>query len=137
MTTPSCTVDAILVNDHDQVLLIQRQNPPYGWALPGGFVDPGERLEEAVRREVREETDLDMTELFQFATYSAPERDPRGHTISTVYVARPFGEPQAATDAARTDWFPLDAPPEMAFDHDRILADYRRYRATGQWPWLP
>lgn len=137
METPPCTVDAVLVDERDRVLLIERRNPPYGWALPGGFVDPGERMDEAARREVHEETGLDLEGLFQFATYSDPDRDPRGQTISTVYGARPIGEPRAATDATRTAWFPLTDLPETAFDHGQILRDYRRFLETGERPALP
>ncbi|KPV39541.1 NUDIX hydrolase [Thiohalorhabdus denitrificans] len=137
MAEPRCTVDIIIHDPGDRVLLVERANPPHGWALPGGFVDPGEALDGAARREAREETGLELEELFQFATYSAPERDPRGHTISTVYVARPAGEARAASDAASLDWFPLADPPETAFDHGAILADYRRFLETGERPRLP
>ena len=137
MAGPRCTVDAIIHDAHDRVLLIERWNPPYGWALPGGFVDPGEDLTTAVRREAEEETGLGLTELFQFATYSAPERDPRGHTVSTVYAARPSGTAAAASDAKNLAWFALDALPETAFDHGAILADYRRFLETGERPALP
>ncbi|HKJ72233.1 MAG TPA: NUDIX hydrolase [Gammaproteobacteria bacterium] len=137
MEGPRCTVDAIIHDDRDRVLLIERRNPPHGWALPGGFVDPGEDLTTAVRREAAEETGLELAELFQFATYSAPERDPRGHTISTVYVGRPRGTAAAASDAAHLDWFPLADLPPTAFDHGAILADYRRFLTTGERPPLP
>lgn len=137
MEGPRCTVDAIIHDDRDRILLIERKNPPFGWALPGGFVDPGEDLTTAVRRETEEETGLGLTELFQFATYSAPDRDPRGHTISTVYAARPSGTAEAASDASGLDWFPLTDLPETAFDHGAILADYRRFLETGERPALP
>ena len=137
MGEPRCTVDIIVHADNDRVLLIERKNPPHGWALPGGFVDPGESLTTAARREAAEETGLELAELFQFATYSAPDRDPRGHTISTVYVARPRGTAAAASDAAGLDWFPLSDPPATAFDHGTILADYRRFLETGERPVLP
>lgn len=136
MDTPRCTVDAIIHTD-DRVLLIERKNPPYGHALPGGFVDPGEDLTTAARRETAEETGLELTDLFQFATYSAPDRDPRGHTVSAVYVGRPHGEAVAASDAKAVAWFPLDELPDMAFDHGTILADYRHFLATGERPALP
>lgn len=137
MEGPRCTVDAIIHDDRDRVLLIERKNPPPGWALPGGFVDPGEDLTTAVLREVAEETGLELAGLFQFATYSAPDRDPRGHTISIVYAARPVGVAAAASDAADLAWFPLADLPATAFDHGAILADYRRYLATGERPRLP
>jgi 8-oxo-dGTP diphosphatase len=137
MEGPRCTVDAIIHDDRDRVLLIERLNPPYGWALPGGFVDPGEDLTTAVRREAAEETGLALTGLFQFATYSAPERDPRGHTVSTVYVGKPSGTAAADSDAKHLDWFALTDLPEIAFDHGAILADYRRYLETGERPALP
>ena len=137
MPEPYCTVDVILHAADDRVLLVERAHPPHGWALPGGFVDPGERLDTAVRREAAEETGLELADLFQFATYSDPGRDPRGHTVSAVYVARPVGEARAASDAAHLDWFALDALPETAFDHGKILADYRHFLATGERPALP
>lgn len=137
MQGPLCTVDAIIHDERDRVLLIERENPPFGWALPGGFVDPGEDLTAAVRREVAEETGLGLTGLFQFATYSAPDRDPRGHTISTVYAAQPSGTAEAASDARDLAWFPLTNLPQTAFDHGTILADYRRYLETGERPALP
>jgi len=137
MAEPHCTADIIILDGDHRVLLVERANPPHGWALPGGFVDPGERLDEAARREAHEETGLGLADLFQFATYSAPDRDPRGHTISTVYVARPVGEARAASDAAHLDWFALDRLPETAFDHGTILADYRRFLETGERPPLP
>ena len=137
MDTPRCTVDAIIHADDDRVLLIERKNPPHGWALPGGFVDPGEDLTTAVRRETEEETGLALSDLFQFATYSAPNRDPRGHTISTVYAGRPEGTAAADTDAASVAWFPLEDLPAMAFDHATILADFGRFLETGERPALP
>jgi len=137
MAEPHCTADIIIHDDQGRILLVERANPPYGWALPGGFVDPGESLDTAARREAEEETGLELADLFQFATYSAPDRDPRGHTISTVYAARAVGTAQAASDAAHLDWFALSALPETAFDHGTILADYRRFLETGERPALP
>jgi ADP-ribose pyrophosphatase YjhB (NUDIX family) len=111
------------------VVLIERAKPPYGWALPGGFVEYGESLEEAAVREAEEETSLKVTLLGQFHTYSNPERDPRQHTITTVFIAFASGEPRAASDAARLAVFPLHSLPEhLAFDHSRILADYIHVR---------
>lgn len=123
-STPPVAVDVIIEVDGGLVL-IERRNPPPGWALPGGFVDPGETVESAAIREVREETGLDVELVRQFHVYSEPGRDPRGHTVSVVFVGRAEGEPRAATDAAEARVFPKDDLPEpLAFDHDRILADY-------------
>lgn len=110
--------------------MIKRKNPPPGWALPGGFVDYGESLEAAAIREAKEETGLDVELVRQFHTYSAPDRDPRHHTISTVYVARAGGEPRSGDDAQEAEIFsPSHLPERIAFDHRKILDDYfnRRY----------
>lgn len=121
---PLLTIDIIISLQHG-ILLIERKNPPYGWALPGGFVDYGESLETAAAREAKEETGLELEELRQFRAYSAPERDPRHHTVSVVFTATGRGEPVAADDAKRLRVFPLDRlPAELAFDHATILADY-------------
>ncbi len=107
------------------VVLIRRRNPPYGWALPGGFVDDGESLEAAARREAREETALEVALLRQLHTYSDPARDPRGHTVSTVFVARASGRPEARDDAKTVGVFSRETlPTEIAFDHRAILEDY-------------
>ncbi len=111
------------------VVLIRRANPPIGWALPGGFVDVGETVEAAAVREAREETGLEVNQLKLFGVYSDPGRDPRGHTVSTVFVGRADGHPIGADDAAEADVFPLDALPPLVFDHARILADYLAWRA--------
>ena len=122
---PVPTVDVIIELGGRGIVLIRRKNPPYGWALPGGFVDYGESLEDAAVREAKEETSLDITLLDQFHTYSDPKRDARQHTISTVYMARAKGAPKAADDAAETGIFQKDnLPEEMAFDHREILRDY-------------
>lgn len=132
MTTyrnPVPTVDIIIEvereDGHTGILLIKRRNPPLGWALPGGFVDYGESLEEAAVREAKEETSLDVTLKRQFRTYSAPDRDPRQHTISTVYIASASGTPRARDDALDIGVYTqeeIDFP--LAFDHEKILADY-------------
>lgn len=111
------------------IVLIERKNPPYGWALPGGFVDYGETLEQAAIREAREETSLEVELLQQFHTYSDPSRDPRRHTISTVFIARASGWPEAADDARRAGVFSkeeINFP--LAFDHSQILEDYFSWR---------
>ncbi len=130
---PAPTVDIIIEIENDPpssspagIVLIKRKNPPFGWAIPGGFVDYGETLESAAVREAREETGLAVSLVRQFHTYSDPARDPRKHTITTVYVATARGVPAGADDAAEARVFPLDALPEqMAFDHGDILRDYR------------
>ncbi|RJQ61267.1 MAG: NUDIX hydrolase [Desulfobacteraceae bacterium] len=125
---PLVTVDIIIEIDGD-IVLIKRANPPPGWALPGGFVDYGESLEQAAAREAREETSLDVVLIEQFHTYSDPNRDPRHHTVTTVYIASADGTPRASDDARRAALFSVRALPEpMAFDHRRILRDYLRYR---------
>lgn len=110
------------------VVLVERANPPHGWALPGGFVDYGESCEAAAVREAREETGLDVTLTHLSGVYSDPERDPRHHTLSVVYAcqAADLNLLQAGDDAAAVRIWPLDALPELAFDHARILADYGR-----------
>lgn len=129
---PVPTVDIIIEILGQGLVLIQRANPPYGWALPGGFVDYGESLEDAARREAREETSLEVLLLGQLHTYSDPQRDPRQHTISTVFVAQAHGTPRAADDARSLQVFhPTDLPPSLAFDHGQILADYLKVRS--QW----
>lgn len=122
---PFPTVDIIIELDKHGIVLIKRKNPPFGWALPGGFVDYGESLESAALREAREETGLDVELLYQLGAYSDPERDPRHHTISVVFVARATGEPKAADDAEDVGVFdPNSLPEQLAFDHAKILQDY-------------
>lgn len=127
---PFTTVDAI-IEIGGGVVLIERSNPPFGWALPGGFVDYGESLEEAVMREAKEETGLELSELRQFHTYSDPKRDPRFHVIGTVFTAKGKGKPAAGDDAASLKVVkPEDMDKiEFAFDHKKILEDYIAYRS--------
>jgi 8-oxo-dGTP diphosphatase len=125
---PLITVD-IIIEMKGGIVLIQRKNPPPGWALPGGFVDYGESLEVSAGREAKEETSLDVVLLEQFHTYSSPDRDPRQHTISTVYIARGEGELKASDDALNAAVFtPEVLPDTIAFDHRQILIDYFHYR---------
>lgn len=121
---PTPTVDVIIEIEDNNIVLIERRNPPYGWALPGGFVDYGESYETAAVREAFEETGLKVTNLRQFHTYSDPGRDPRQHTASTVFIGTASGKPQAGDDAGKVELFTENTLPELAFDHARILADY-------------
>jgi len=122
---PYVTVD-VMIERPEGLVIIERTNPPYGKALPGGFVDYGESLEMAARREAREETGLDLEELRQFGTYSDPGRDPRFHTVSTVYIARGVGEPRAGDDARSLVVLPYEqlSAQEYAFDHGEMIRDY-------------
>jgi 8-oxo-dGTP diphosphatase len=126
---PAVTVDIVIVSREvrPRVLLIRRKQEPFArkWALPGGFVDMDESLEAAARRELKEETGVTLRRLEQLATFGDPQRDPRGRTISVVYLARVVAnkiQPRAGDDAADIAWHPLTRPPALAFDHDRILA---------------
>lgn len=126
---PTPTVDVIIEID-GRIVLIKRKNPPYGWALPGGFVDYGESFETAAVREAKEETGLEVRGLEQMHTYSDPGRDARMHTASTVFTGKAEGVPKAGDDAGEVRLFGKDDLPELAFDHALILADYfsGRYR---------
>lgn len=121
---PFPTVD-IIIRHADQIVLIERKNEPYGWALPGGFVDYGESLEQAALREAQEETALELKNLQQFHAYSDPDRDPRQHNISMVFTADGEGLLCGGDDAAQAKLFSLDELPALCFDHAKILADYR------------
>jgi len=125
---PIPTVDIIIelaTPDGDGIVLIERKNEPHGWALPGGFVDYGESLEDAAIREAKEETSLEVTLVRQLHTYSDPTRDKRMHTISTVFIAKGSGELKAADDAKDAKLFTKDTLPDLlCFDHTRILDDY-------------
>ncbi|MEN8140352.1 MAG: NUDIX hydrolase [Thermodesulfobacteriota bacterium] len=120
---PLPTVDIIIAHEGG-IVLIERKNPPPGWALPGGFVDYGESLETAAAREAQEETGLSLTNLRQFRAYSDPGRDARFHTITMVFVAQGHGPLVAGDDAAKARVFSPDQLPELAFDHAEIIRDY-------------
>ena len=125
---PLLTVD-IIIECQDGIVLIERKNPPLGWALPGGFVDYGESLEAAAVREAAEETSLQVRLVEQMHTYSDPRRDPRHHTVSTVFIAKASGMPEAADDARRAGIFTArNLPAPIVFDHPAILKDYFAYR---------
>lgn len=134
--TPLLAADTIIeLNDKPgrPIVLIERKNPPFGWAIPGGFVDVGERLEVAAIREAKEEVTLDVTLKALLGMYSDPARDNRGHTVTAVYVAEAQGEPKAADDAKNLAIFNIDnLPKELAFDHAQVLDDYRKFRESGQ-----
>lgn len=133
---PLPTVD-VVVECQGGVILVRRRNPPLGWALPGGFVEAGEALEAAAAREAAEETGLSVELTEQFFTYSDPARDPRHHTVTTVYLARAEGQPQGGDDAAEARIWKWERLPErLCFDHARILEDVVRYRRTGRRPRL-
>ncbi|MCX6355021.1 MAG: NUDIX hydrolase [Candidatus Aureabacteria bacterium] len=125
---PIPTVDILISREKDgkrAVILIRRKNPPHGWAIPGGFLEYGERAEDGAVREAKEETVLDVTLTGLLGVYSDPGRDSRFHTISTVYTAEAEGEPRADSDAAGIGIFTEDElPPDIAFDHREILKDY-------------
>ncbi len=132
--TPLLTVDVIVSIDgaRDRIVLIERKYPPFGWALPGGFVDVGETLELAAVREAKEEICLDVSLEALLGCYSHPSRDDRGHTVSAVYIASASGEPKAADDAKNVKVIDLNALDlTLAFDHATIVEDYLRWLDTG------
>ena len=135
---PTPTVDIIIElvdRPHQPIVLVERKNPPLGWAIPGGFIDYGESAEAAARREAEEETGLQVELISQFQVYSDPERDPRQHTLSIVFLAMAMGTPKAGDDAKGLGIFESwRLPAELCFDHDKILRDYWRYRHYGLRP---
>jgi ADP-ribose pyrophosphatase YjhB (NUDIX family) len=134
ITTPLLTVD-IIIRYQDGIVLIERKNPPPGWALPGGFVDVGESLEEAASREAKEETSLDVTLVEQFHAYSKPGRDPRFHTVTMVFITNGKGTLKGRDDARKAEIFTEETlPDQIAFDHGKIIADYFEYLKTGRKP---
>lgn len=137
--TPALTVDIIIeLSDRADrpIVLVERRNPPHGWALPGGFVDIGETAPAAAIREAKEEAGLAVDLIQLLGCYSDPRRDPRGHTASIVYIARAGGVPAAADDARAVKVFAVEQLPTtpLVFDHYRILTDYLIWRETGQLP---
>ena len=127
--TPALTTDCVVIDAQGRVLLIRRKNPPFQdmYALPGGFVDVGETVKDACRRELKEETGIDVDALSLIGVYSDPERDPRGHTCSVAFLARiDHAEAKAGDDAAATEWVTDWKSRALAFDHEQILADAER-----------
>jgi ADP-ribose pyrophosphatase YjhB (NUDIX family) len=123
---PVPTAD-IIIRVEKGIVLIKRKNPPFGWAIPGGFIDYAESAESAATREAREETSLDISDLRLFGVYSAPDRDPRQHTLTVVFTAHADGTPIAQDDAADIGVFTREnLPSQLAFDHGKILDDYFR-----------
>ncbi|MGH8011375.1 MAG: NUDIX domain-containing protein [Candidatus Binataceae bacterium] len=141
MPRPECPPIAadVIIEIGDRIVLIERKNFPHGWAIPGGFVDYGETVEHAAVREALEETSLEVEIRTMLGVYSRPDRDPRGQTVTVVYVARASGVPRGCDDAKSAALFsPREPPQPLAFDHAEILADYRRLLETGAYPapWL-
>ncbi len=127
---PFPTVDAVIKFFENEklkgIILVERKSPPLGWAFPGGFVEQGESLETAVVREAKEETGLDIEIVKQFHTYSEPKRDPRIHTISTVFVCKASGKIKSGSDAKNVKLFSLEKIPKLCFDHEKILNDLKK-----------
>ena len=123
----------VIIELDDGIVLIQRKNPPHGWALPGGFIDYGESVEAAAIREAKEETSLNVKIVHLLGVYSEPNRDPRFHTISVVFVASGSGKPSAADDAEEIGVFSKESLPDnLAFDHGKILKDYFRWKEWSE-----
>jgi 8-oxo-dGTP diphosphatase len=130
---PFVTVDAC-IDLAGKLVLVRRRFAPLGWALPGGFVEPGEDLGTACRREAKEETGLDIELVSQLFSYSDPKRDPRRHTVATAYAARAQGVPVGGDDAGEAKLFAPEEIPwaELAFDHATIIRDYFQWKETGE-----
>ncbi len=126
---PAPTTDVVIYEESRGVVLIERRNEPHGFALPGGFVDEGESVESAAVREMFEETGLHVTLTGLLGVYSHPQRDPRSHTLSVVFVGRATNPHAlcAGDDAAKADFYSLDALPPLVFDHAKVLADFQEY----------
>ncbi len=134
---PTPTVDCLieLAGKPGTLVFIERKNEPKGFALPGGFVDEGEFVADGAAREAKEETGLDIEIIEMFHVYSDPKRDPRKHTVSTVFIARASGTPAGGDDAARcVVCAPADLPGPLVFDHALIVSDYFAYKQTGKRP---
>jgi len=137
MGIPKCPLLAadVVIEVADRIVLIERKNFPFGWALPGGFVEIGETVEQTATREALEETSLAVELRALLGVYSRPDRDPRGHTVTVVYVGRAQGVPKARDDASNVALFSCNALPQpLAFDHAQVLADYREFLITGRPP---
>ncbi len=133
--TPTCDMLIEIDGRPGELVFIERGNEPKGFALPGGFVDEGEWVADAAVREAKEETQLDVAVLELFHVYSNPARDPRKHTVSTVFIGRASGTPKGSDDAVRAMICdPGKLPGPLVFDHATIVADYIAYRATGARP---
>ncbi|MBI5838039.1 MAG: NUDIX hydrolase [Candidatus Eisenbacteria bacterium] len=132
---PGVSVD-MLIEHQGRLVLVYRRNEPVNWALPGGYVTYGEKIEDSARREAMEETGLELVDLEQFHVYSDPGRDPRQHSITTVFLAQGRGTLCAGDDAAKAELFEAatGVPHPLAFDHSRIVRDYVEYKATGRRP---
>ena len=132
---PAIASDTIIELSDGGIVLIERKNEPFGWAIPGGFIDYGESAEEAAIREAKEETGLDVTLVEQFKTYSSPGRDPRGHTITIIFIVTGSGTPVAADDAKNAGVFhETNLPANLAFDHPQVLGEYFEYKRSGRRP---
>ncbi|HUO05134.1 MAG TPA: NUDIX hydrolase [Candidatus Binataceae bacterium] len=137
MPRPQCPPIAadVIAEVGGKIVLIERRNFPSGWAIPGGFVDIGETVEQAAIREAREEISLEVELRALLGVYSRPDRDPRGQTVTVVYIGRASGTPRADDDAKNARLFdPRQPPTPLAFDHAEILADYVRFIETGEFP---
>jgi len=135
--SPSVMVDAVVI-ENEKLLLVTRKKDPFKGFLtfPGGKVDEGEKVEDAVKRELREETSLDIEPTDILGVYSDPSRDPRGHRISVVFIAKVIsGEAKPSSDAESIEWLSVNEIKELGFDHNKILKDYRQWRNTKSTYW--
>lgn len=125
----------VIIEIGDRIVFVERKHDPPGWALPGGFVEFGETVEQAAVREAREETSLEIQLTELLGVYSRPDRDPRGQTVGVVYIGSATGKPRGRDDARQARLFsPVHPPAPLAFDHASIVADYLHWRATGEFP---